>query len=173
MRPDPILTSEDYTALGEFRYRIRHFLHFSESVAREEGLEPQQHQLLLAVRCLEQADGPTIGDIADHLLVRHHSAVGLIDRMVDRGLIERVRGTNDRRQVKVRLTPHGEEKLKRLSVIHRTELRNSGPALVEALGELLSHLHPEGPEHQSKEQDVSTPRESCPEVQATSAGKRA
>ncbi|HEY1240587.1 MAG TPA: MarR family transcriptional regulator [Bryobacteraceae bacterium] len=142
--PDaPCLTSSDYTALGEFRFRIRHFLHFSESAARQEGLEPQQHQLLLAVRSLEGMNGPTIRELADHLLVRHHSAVGLIDRMEERGLIERVRGHDDRRQVQVRLTALGAEKLERLSVTHSAELRNSGPALVEALGALLERLKKE------------------------------
>lgn len=148
--PDPAaLNSSDYTALGEFRFRIRHFLHFSESAARQEGLEPQQHQLLLAVRSLEGANGPTIGELADHLLIRHHSAVGLIDRMEERGLIQRVRANDDRRQVQVRLTELGAEKIERLSVTHRAELRNSGPALVEALSALLERL--------KKEQDVSTP----------------
>ncbi len=152
------LTSEDYLALGEFRYRIRRFLHFSEFAARQEGLEPQQHQLLLAVRSLQQPDPPTIGELADHLLIRHHSAVGLIDRMEERGLIERVRDADDRRQVKVTLTPSGTAKLSRLSEIHRTELRNSGPALVEALGALLHRLHTDKNES-NKEQDVSSHRE--------------
>ena len=152
------LSSEDYAALGEFRFRIRRFLHFSETAAREEGLEPQQHQLLLAVRSLEQTGGPpTIGALAEHLLVRHHSAVGLIDRMEERGLLERMRDTNDRRQVKVRLTGRGGEKLKRLSVIHRDELRSSGPALVEALSGVLGHLQAED-SRSKKEQDVSSPR---------------
>ena len=137
------LSPEDYSALGEFRYRIRCFLHFSESAAREEGLEPQQHQLLLAVRSLDPSNGPTIRALAEHLLIRHHSAVGLIDRMEERGLIERVRGIDDRRQVRVRLTTQGAEKLTRLSVIHRDELRNSGPTLVEALGSVLGHLQAE------------------------------
>ena len=137
------LSPEDYSALGEFRYRIRCFLHFSESAAREEGLEPQQHQLLLAVRSLDPSNGPTIRALAENLLIRHHSAVGLIDRMEERGLIERVRGIDDRRQVRVRLTTQGAEKLKRLSVIHREELRNSGPTLVEALGSVLGHLQAE------------------------------
>ncbi len=134
------LTHNDYVALGEIRFRIRRFLHFSETAAREEGLEPQQHQLLLAVRSLEGPNGPTIGDVAAHLFIRHHSAVGLVDRMEERGLIERVRGTGDRRQVKVCLTNRGAEKLERLTVTHRTELRNSGPALVDALGGLLHGL---------------------------------
>lgn len=153
-----LLSSDDYIALGEFRFRIRCFLHFSELAARQEGLEPQQHQLLLAVCSLQGADPPTIGHLADHLLIRHHSAVGLIDRMEERGLIQRVRGPSDRRQVRVRLTAQGQDKLQRLSVIHRDELRNSGPALVEALDELLRRLHLKEPQS-NKEQDVSTPRE--------------
>jgi DNA-binding MarR family transcriptional regulator len=153
MPPDSaILSPADYSALGEFRYRIRCFLQFSESATRAEGMEPQQHQLLLAVRALEHADGPTIGALADHLLIRHHSAVGLIDRMAERGLVERVPGTQDRRQVKVKLTAQGETKLRRLSEIHREELRHSGPTLVAALSSILGHLH-------IQEQDVIPRRE--------------
>ena len=157
MPPDPAtLSPADYSALGEFRYRIRGFLQFSESAARGEGLEPQQHQLLLAVRALDHTDGPTVGALADHLLIRHHSAVGLIDRMAQRGLVARAPGTQDRRQVIVRLTAQGETKLRRLSVIHREELRHSGPALVAALSSILGHL--ETPE-QVQEQDVIPRRE--------------
>ncbi|MBZ5577843.1 MAG: MarR family transcriptional regulator [Acidobacteriia bacterium] len=139
----PALSPRDYLALGEFRYRIRHFLRFSELATRQEGLEPQQHQFLLAVRTLDEPDGPTVRQIADYLLVRHNSAVGLIDRLVEHGLVQRARGRDDRRQVRVKLTAKGEEILKRLSLIHRDELRNSGPRLVNALGELLRSLPPE------------------------------
>ncbi len=130
----------DYRALGEFRRRIRRFLHFSEMAARSEGLEPQQHQLMLAIRCLDGDEGPTVGELAEYLLVRHHSAVGLIDRLAEHGFVERARAEGDRRQVRIRLTPEGEKKLKRLSEAHRAELRESGPELVEALGELLREL---------------------------------
>lgn len=131
------LTDEDYRALGAFRYQIRRFLHFSEMAARAEGLEPQQHQMMLAIRSSQEPDGPTIGRLAGLLLIRHHSAVGLIDRLAERGLVERVRGDDDRRQVRIQLTPEGEAKLKRLSSEHRSELLNTGPLLVEALGGLL------------------------------------
>ena len=134
------LTSEDYAALGEFRYRIRQFLHFSEEAAREAGLEPQQQQMLLAIRALAGPHAPTIGTLAGHLFVRHHSAVGLIDRLEQRGLVERVRGGDDRRAVVVRLTPRGERKLGALSMAHRDELGKSGPALVELLRGLLERL---------------------------------
>lgn len=135
------LEDADYRALADFRFHIRRFLHFSEGEAQSEGLEPQQHQLLLAARALNAANmkspGPTIGELAEHLLIRHHSAVGLTDRLMERGLVERVRGSEDRRQVRIRLTPQGESTLARLSSAHRAELLNSGPQLVESLAALL------------------------------------
>ncbi len=138
MPVDEDLADLDYQALGRFRWQIRRFLHFSEEAAREEGLEPQQHQLMLAVRSMEGRDEPTVGELAERLFLRHHSAVGLIDRLEKRRLIERVRDGEDRRQVRVRLTPEGSEKLRRLSAAHWGELRESGPALVEALKEVVS-----------------------------------
>jgi DNA-binding MarR family transcriptional regulator len=134
------LNAQDYAALGEFRYRIRRFLHFSEAAAREEQLEPQQHQMLLAIRAATDAEGPTIGWLADQLLIRHHSAVGLIDRLEERRLVKRARSGLDRRQVRIHLAPDGERKLQRLSAIHRAELRNSGPLLVKTLQALLEEL---------------------------------
>jgi DNA-binding MarR family transcriptional regulator len=131
------LSSADYRALSDFRYQIRRFLHFSEAAAKAEGLEPQQHQMLLAIRTLGESESSTIGKLAECLLVRHHSAVGMVDRLVERGLVDRVRDTVDRRQVQVRLTTEGEDRLKRLSKAHREELRYFGPLLVTALGSLL------------------------------------
>jgi DNA-binding MarR family transcriptional regulator len=132
------LTDADYRSLDAFRYRIRRFLHFSEEAAKAEGLEPQQHQMLLAIRAFEDPPStPTIGQLAEHLLIRHHSAVGMIDRLAERGLVERLRGEADRRQVRVRLTASGCQKLRHLSRIHREELRQSGPELVETLRRLL------------------------------------
>ncbi len=138
MPVDVDLTEAEYQVLGRFRWQIRRFLHFSEGAARAEGLEPQQHQLMLAVRFLGRGeDEPTVGKIAEHLFLRHHSAVGLIDRLEGRRLVERVRGGEDRRQVRVRLTPEGMEKLRRLSAAHWEELREAGPKLVEALKEVV------------------------------------
>lgn len=154
-QPADDLNSLDYAALGEFRYRIRRFLHFSEEAARQEELEPQQHQMLLAIRAVADTEGPTIGALAEHLLIRHHSAVGLIDRLEERGLVARARGAADRRQVRVRLTPAGEGKLSRLSAIHSAELRSTGPSLVETLHALLQGLPPHTPAAQ-KAEDVST-----------------
>ena len=132
------LTPGDYRALGAFRYQIRRFLHFSEAAAQAEGIEPQQHQLLLAVMALDGQDCPTVRMIAEHLLIRHHSAVGLIDRMAERGMVERFPGETDRRQVRIRLTTQGETVLQRLSTVHREELRSSGPLLVQALSALVA-----------------------------------
>ena len=134
------MTQADYRALSQFRYQIRRFLHFSEEAARAEGLEPQQHQLLLAIQTLDESQSPTIGQLAEHLVLRHHSAVGLIDRLEGRGLVSRVRGEGDRRQVRVRLTAEGAERLRRLSALHREELRHSGPLLVEALDRIIQHI---------------------------------
>ena len=143
------LRTSDYQALAEFRHLIRRFLHFSEAAARAEGLEPQQHQMLLAIRTWHDRQGepdvPNIGELADHLMLKHHSAVGLVDRLAERGLVERLRVPGDRRQVRVRLTAEGLDKLKRLSSTHYRELRESGPALVGALNSLLQDLVPDGP----------------------------
>lgn len=130
-------STRDYQALSSFRWQIRRFLHFSQEAALSEGLEPQQHQMMLAIRATNEPDGPTIGELAEELLIRHHSAVGLVDRLVERGLVERARAAVDRRQVRVRLTSEGDRKLQRLSHTHRAELRQSGPDLVEALASLL------------------------------------
>jgi DNA-binding MarR family transcriptional regulator len=132
------LARSDYQALSDFRYHIRKFLHFSEEAARAVGLEPHQHQMLLAVKALDEGDGPTVGCLASHLLIRHHSAVGLLDRLEERQLIKRIRATgDDRRKVSVHLTREGEAKLRHLARVHRAELRTSGPDLVRALQALL------------------------------------
>lgn len=134
------LSISDYRALGDFRYQIRRFLHFSEAAAKNEGIEPQQHQMLLAIRVRSESGHPTIGALAEDLLIRHHSAVGLIDRLAERGLVDRVREGKDRREVRVRLTSAGMDKLRRLSAEHRGELRQSGPSLVRTLSALLDAL---------------------------------
>jgi DNA-binding MarR family transcriptional regulator len=134
---DDEITAADYRALAELRHQLRRFLHFSERVAREAGLTPQQHQALLALRGLPPGCQPTVQALAERLQVRHHSAVELVDRLVERGLVRRSRGEQDRRQVFVVLTPEGDRLLRLLSLHHRAELRSAGPALVRALGALL------------------------------------
>jgi DNA-binding MarR family transcriptional regulator len=131
------LTDEDYRALARFRYLIRQFLQFSEEAARAETLEPQQHQMLLVIRASADTAGPTIGQVAEQLFIRHHSAVGLADRLEEHGLIERARPDEDRRHVRLRLTTRGEQILEHLSRSHHSELRKLGPDLVTSLSGLL------------------------------------
>ncbi len=97
------------------------------------GIEPQQHQLLLAIKGLPEGTRPTVTAISARLCLRHHSTVELINRLVERGAIVRRHSEQDRREVLVDLTPHGEQVLSRLSVLHWQELQTSGPALSEAL----------------------------------------
>jgi DNA-binding MarR family transcriptional regulator len=124
---------EGYRQLAEFRYRIRHFLHFSEEAARAAHIEPQQHQLMLAIKGLPEGMRPTVTTLSERLCLRHHSTVELIDRLVERGAAVRRHGTEDRREVLVELTPLGEQLLRKLSLLHQRELRSLGPALIEAL----------------------------------------
>lgn len=131
------VASSDYEALGEIRYRIRRFLNFSEASAREVGLEPQQHQLLLAVRSLPVGTLPTIGRIAERLQLAHNSAVELVRRCVDNGLVTKHPSARDRREVLLAITPRGTELLEKLAFAHRTELRSTAPALLGALTSLL------------------------------------
>jgi DNA-binding MarR family transcriptional regulator len=127
----------DFKAMAELRYQIRRFLRFSENAAREAGIEPQQHQLLLAVRGLPGGLKPTIGVLAERMQLQHHSTVELIDRLVDRGFLSRLRATDDRRRVFVKLTHDGEEFLKTLSLHHLQELQSTGPKFVKILQSLI------------------------------------
>jgi DNA-binding MarR family transcriptional regulator len=127
-----------YRALAELRHQIRRFIVFSEGEARAAGLEPQQHQLLLAVKGLPEGQRPTIRVLAERLQLRHHSVVELIDRLVSHKLVARRRGDVDRREILVDVTPAGERLLRRLSLAHQAELRSAGPELVAALRPLLA-----------------------------------
>jgi DNA-binding MarR family transcriptional regulator len=129
------LSSADYRSLAEFRFQLRRFLAFSEEQAREVGLNPQQHQLLLLIRAAAP-EAPTIGHLAERLILRHHSVVGLVDRLEQRGLVRRRRSPEDRRQARVSITRRGERILHRLALAHRAELRRARPQLIAALGRL-------------------------------------
>jgi DNA-binding MarR family transcriptional regulator len=130
--------------LAEFRHRIRQFLHSSEEIARSRGIEPQQHQLLLAVKGLPMGVRPTVTALSQQLCLRHHSTVELIDRLVERGALKRRHGNLDHREVLVELTPCGEDLLHRLSALHWEELRVSGPALSESLLAVMNHSNRRG-----------------------------
>jgi DNA-binding MarR family transcriptional regulator len=127
------LAVSDYQALAELRYQVRLFLRFSEEAARKMGLEPQQHQLMLALKGLPTGMRPTIGTLAERMQLQHHSTVELVNRLASEGLVRRSRAGEDRRQVLLGLTPKGEKVLRELSMGHKAELRTKGPALVAAL----------------------------------------
>jgi DNA-binding MarR family transcriptional regulator len=130
--PNP-KTVPDYESLAEVRYQIRRFLRFSERVARAAGLEPHQHQLMLALKGLPQGVRPRVGELAERLQIEHHSAVELANRLAAGGYITRQRGSRDRREVLLSLTPKGERVLRELSLHHGAELRTQGPVLIAAL----------------------------------------
>ena len=130
------LSLPEYRALAQFRFEIRRFVHFSEEQSRRFGLEPQQHQLLLAIRGLPEGVQATIGELAGRLQLKHHSMVELVDRLEDHGYVTRIAGTDDRRQVIVHLTRAGARVLRQLSLAHRSELDTAGPSLSAALRSL-------------------------------------
>jgi DNA-binding MarR family transcriptional regulator len=133
------LDQADFMRLLELRTGLRRFLRWSEEQARAAGLTPAKHQLLLSVRGHPDPLGPTVGEIADYLVLRHHSAVGLIDRAVADGLVKRNRARGTRTVVRITLTPVGIEKLDGLSEAHLEELAHLAPtmrALWDALGKV-------------------------------------
>lgn len=123
----------DYQSLAELRYQIRRFVHFSEQAVRKAGIEPRQHQLMLALKGLPQVVRPRIGELAQRLLIQHHSAVELVNRLAKGGYVRRHRGDEDRREVLLSLTSKGEKVLQELSLHHRAELQMRGPELIAAL----------------------------------------
>jgi DNA-binding MarR family transcriptional regulator len=127
MTPTP--TDEDYRRLLELRTGLRRFLRWSEQHAEAAGLTPAQHQLLLAIRGHRDPRGPTVGDVAGYLLLRHHSAVGLVDRAADAGLITRSQDPDNLSVVRLRLTDQGSRQLEALSEQHLEELAHLAPTM--------------------------------------------
>lgn len=123
----------DYRALADFRQALRRFTNFSQKAAEDVGLTPQQHQAILAIKA---EDSLTIGELADRLMLRPHSATGLADRLVRLTLVERRSAAGDKRRTELVVTKQAEELLKRLSDIHRDELRKMRPLLVGLLENL-------------------------------------
>ena len=132
------LTLDDYQALAEFRFQLRKFFHFSEQAAKKACLEPRQYQLMLAVKGLPKDRRPRIRDLAELLMVEHHSMVELVDRLESAGYLHRSRGDQDRREVLVSLTPKGERMLRDLALSHHAELSTLGPALIAALKRVMT-----------------------------------
>lgn len=135
-RPAPAarrITPEDYRALAHFRFALRHFLHFSAEAAQAAGLSPQQHQALLAIKGFAADEPVSIRALATQLHLRHHSVVGLIDRLAKARLVRRVADPADKRRVQLELTAKGEALIAQLSTAHRDELRRLGPELQRVL----------------------------------------
>jgi DNA-binding MarR family transcriptional regulator len=131
------ISKAEYEALHGFRHALRRFLRFSEDGARAAGLTAQQHQLMLAVKGQPGRDWASVSDLAESLQIRHHAAVGLVDRCVRADLVERTPDPDDRRQVRVRLTPKGERLLAGLSTRNQRELRALRRALSAAFLEAV------------------------------------
>jgi DNA-binding MarR family transcriptional regulator len=123
------IQDHQYRQLLQLRTGLRRFLRWSEEQAQREGLTGPQHQLLLAVRGHDDRRGPTIGEVADYLALKHHSAVGLVDRTVAAGLVSRRADPADHRVVRLRLTAKGSRRLASLSAVHLEELRRLAPEL--------------------------------------------
>ena len=128
----------DYQQLLAFRVGLRQFLRWSGEQAAAVGLTPTQHQLLLAIRGHNDSRGPNVGELADYLCTRHHSAVQLIDRTVQLGLIQRTGDEHDRRIVRLTLTKAGDNKLAELSATHLEEMHRL-TCLLEQLADLSAN----------------------------------
>jgi DNA-binding MarR family transcriptional regulator len=135
------LTTTEYQALAELRYRIRKFLREGDTVATETGLEPQQYLLLLMIRGIPHGQEATVSNLAERLVLKHHSVVELIDRMEIHGYVRRSRSREDRRSVLVSLLPRGEKLLEQVAQHRIGELRASGAALANAIAALLKNSH--------------------------------
>jgi len=127
------LLKSQYETLANFRYALRQFLRFSENAAQAAGITAQQHQALLAIKGFPGRDQVTVGELAERLQLRHHSAVGLIDRLVLEKLVSRTPSPEDRRRVLVALTGRGERVLEKLTAAHRKQLARIGPEIRQLL----------------------------------------
>lgn len=138
-----IFSKDDYQTLADFRYALRSYLRFSEEAAEAVGLTLQQHQALLFIIGYPGREQVTVGELAERLQVRHHSAVGLVDRLEEQGLVHRMHNHGDRRQVFIELTDKGMAVLNNLAGTHREELRHLGPQLCSLLEQItnLSDQH--------------------------------
>lgn len=130
------ITKSHYESLAALRHAWRRFLNFSQAAARQSGLTPQQHQALLAIKGFPGRDYVSITELADRLQLRHHSTVGLVDRLTRARLLRRTPSVADRRRVELRLTAQGEKMIEQLSAIHLQELRQFGPELHRLIGSI-------------------------------------
>src|SRR5262249_31308476 len=131
------IAAPEYQAMAELRYHLRVFLRAGDSAARSAGLEPQQYLLLLAIRGLPDGSAAKIRTLADSLLIKHHSAVELVDRLENHGLVRRSRGRDDRREVLVSLLPKGQRILERIVRKRITEIRAGGRHLIRVIDAIV------------------------------------
>ncbi len=150
------LTQADFEHLLQLRTGLRRFLRWSEQQAQATGLTPAQHQLLLAIRGHPDPAGPTIGEIANYLVLRHHSAVGLIDRAASAGLVKRNPDPTNNSVVRMTLTPAGTDKLDALAETHLQELAHLAPTM-RTLWQALGQVDGEAP-HPAAPQEPHRPR---------------
>jgi len=134
MSDSSAITKIEYEILAEFRYTLRQFMSFSENAAKEVGITPQQHQALLAIKGFPGREQVTIRELSQRLQIKHHSTVGLVNRLEAEKLITRSAARDDRRKVLISLTARGHSILKKLSDIHRDELQRLSPQLRSLLG---------------------------------------
>lgn len=134
------LGDEEFAALAAFRFALRTFLRFSEQAAEAVGLTGQHYQAMLVVRSIPSPQEATINELARQLLIKHNSAVGLVDRLVAQELLVRLPSKEDKRKVKLQLTAKGARTLSRLVTTHRDELSRSGPRLQELLKRAASGM---------------------------------
>ena len=133
----PGMTPDDYEALAEFRYLLRKFLRFSKDfLMATAGLNPEQYEALLAIRAFAAPVGLTISQLSERLQVKHHSAVNIVDRLVERKLVTREAGETDRRRRHVQLTAKGEKLIEELAIAHRKEIRLRSADMIKALERL-------------------------------------
>jgi DNA-binding MarR family transcriptional regulator len=136
--PEPAPLSRAQTRrLAEFRFQLRKFLHFSSLAAEAAGLRSQQYQLLQCVWGMPEELDPTIANVAARMLLKHNSAVELVDRTIEEGLLRRCPDPTDHRRILLRMTPHGEKLLASLAAWHVRELEETGPELIRALRRVL------------------------------------
>src|SRR5580698_5247108 len=132
------LTRADIQRVAEFRFQLRRFLHFSSAAAEQSGLRPQQYQLLQCVHGMPDELDPTIANVAARMLLKHNSAVELVDRTIEQGLLRRSSDPTDHRRILLRVTTQGERILASLAEYHMQELEQAGPELIRALRRVLS-----------------------------------
>jgi DNA-binding MarR family transcriptional regulator len=149
VKEPPPLSRAQMRRLAEFRFQLRKFLHFSSLAADSAGIRAQQYQLLQCVWGMPEELDPTIANVAARMLLKHNSAVELVDRTIEQGLLRRCPDPTDHRRILIRMSPLGEKLLGSLAAWHLRELEETGPELIRALRRVLFT-----PQHQNREQAV-------------------